>query len=309
MNLLLRLVSTAVLWTLVLGVILFDWLPGYYIIIPALGGIGIWEFYRAMELRGIRVFKKSGTIAGILYLLGNIYVQCGAAPLWLDFLSLELMGLIVLMLGMLSRQVFDRSQPTPVVSVAVTLFGLLYVIWLFSFVVHVRFFPHSSPEGIDANREGAMLLVYLLVVAKMHDAGALITGKMLGRHKMIPKLSPKKTWEGFVGGLIAATVSSVLLVMLFPQELSRVGQIWCLPLGLLLGLLSVVGDLAESVVKRDLDLKDSGHCIPGIGGVLDLIDSILFSAPVFYLYLKWQHLFASKTEWLIQSTEFLFSVC
>jgi phosphatidate cytidylyltransferase len=288
MNLLARTVSTGVLWATILGVIVADWLPGYYLIIPALGGIGIWEFYKAMELRGVRVFKKSGTVAGVVFLLGSIYILSGAAPSWLDFITFEVMGLIVLMLGILSRQVFDRSQPTPVVSMAVTLFGLLYVVWLFSFVVHVRFFPIAFPGVGEAGREGALLLIYLLVVAKMHDAGALLTGKIFGRHKMIPKLSPRKTWEGFVGGLVVAMASSVLLVALFPQELLRVGPVWCWPLGLLLGLLSVVGDLAESVVKRDSHMKDSGHVIPGIGGVLDLIDSILFSAPIFYLYLKAQ---------------------
>ncbi len=296
MNLLARALSTLVLWGAILGVIITDWMPGYYLIIPALGGIGVWEFYKAMAARGVITFKKTGTVAGIIFLLGSLAILGGAAPSWLDFLSFEVFGLIVVVLGILSRQVFDRKQPTPVISMAVTLFGLVYVIWLFSFVVHVRFFPLNYPAAGDVAREGPLLLIYLLVVAKMHDAGALLVGKIVGRHRMIPNLSPRKTWEGFVGGLLVAMSSSAVLVYLFPTELGRVGPLWCWPLGLLLGLTSVAGDLAESVIKRDSQMKDSGHVIPGIGGVLDLIDSILFSAPVFYLFLKIQHVAALYTE-------------
>lgn len=289
MNLLARTLSTLVLWSAILGVILSDWRPGYYLIIPALGGIGIWEFYKAMNARGVITYKHTGTAAGILFLIGSIMILGGSTPRWLDFLSFEVFGLILVVLGISCRQVFDRSQPTPVISMAVTLFGLIYVIWLFSFVVHVRFFPINFPLPGHTAREGPLLLIYLLVVAKMHDAGALLVGKILGRHRMIPNLSPKKTWEGFVGGLLVAMGSSALLVHLFPDELARIGPLWCWPLGLVLGLTSVAGDLTESVIKRESHLKDSGHVIPGIGGVLDLIDSILFSAPVFYLYLKIQH--------------------
>jgi phosphatidate cytidylyltransferase len=136
----------------------------------------------------------------------------------------------------------------------------------------------------EAQNQSSFILLYLLAVTKFTDAGAYVVGRVLGKHKMIPRISPGKTWEGFVGGLVASVSMSVLLPKLMPGGLKGFTLVDSLVLGILLSLASVVGDLAESLVKRDAHVKDSGHIIPGIGGVLDLIDSLLFTAPVFYFY-------------------------
>jgi phosphatidate cytidylyltransferase len=109
---------------------------------------------------------------------------------------------------------------------------------------------------------------------------------MLGRHKMIPRISPGKTWEGFAGAIATSLLISVAMVELLGSRLPQLTLRDSIILGLILPLVSVVGDLAESVVKRDASIKDSGHSIPGIGGALDLIDSILFTAPVLYFFLE-----------------------
>ncbi|MEN9974432.1 MAG: hypothetical protein RLZZ282_438, partial [Verrucomicrobiota bacterium] len=113
-------------------------------------------------------------------------------------------------------------------------------------------------------------------------------GSLIGRHKMIPHVSPGKTWEGFGGALVFAQLAGCGLFAAFPSELSVLHS-WghVVALGFLLALLAVIGDLAESVVKRALDAKDSGRMLPGIGGSLDLIDSICFTAPALVFYLKW----------------------
>jgi phosphatidate cytidylyltransferase len=103
---------------------------------------------------------------------------------------------------------------------------------------------------------------------------------------MIPRISPGKTWEGFAGAITTSLVISVLMNLLLGPRLPQINLRDSIILGLLLPLVSIVGDLAESVVKRDASIKDSGNTIPGIGGALDLIDSILFTAPVLYFYLE-----------------------
>ncbi|RYD37636.1 MAG: CDP-archaeol synthase [Verrucomicrobiaceae bacterium] len=135
---------------------------------------------------------------------------------------------------------------------------------------------------------GAFLLLWLLAVTKFTDMGAYIVGSMIGRHKMIPHVSPGKTWEGFGGALLFSQLAACGLYALFPEHLA-VFKSWghVIFLGFLLSILAVIGDLAESVFKRSINAKDSGRMLPGIGGSLDLIDSICFTAPALYFYLKW----------------------
>ena len=135
---------------------------------------------------------------------------------------------------------------------------------------------------------GAFVLLWLLAVTKFTDMGAYITGSLIGKHKMIPHISPGKTWEGFGGALFFAQLAACGLYGLMPGKLAALHS-WphVVALGFLLAILAVVGDLAESVVKRSLHAKDSGNMLPGIGGGLDLIDSICFTAPALYFYLVW----------------------
>mgnify|MGYP000450384696 FL=1 len=118
--------------------------------------------------------------------------------------------------------------------------------------------------------------------------GAYIVGSMMGRHKMILHVSPGKTWEGFGGALLFSQIAACGLYALFPEYLSFFKS-WghVIFLGVLLSVLAVIGDLAESVLKRAINAKDSGKMLPGIGGSLDLIDSICFTAPALYFYLEW----------------------
>jgi phosphatidate cytidylyltransferase len=147
--------------------------------------------------------------------------------------------------------------------------------------------PGLTPGGAVGGH-GAYLLLWLLAVTKFTDMGAYITGSMIGRHKMIPHVSPGKTWEGFGGALLFSQIAACGLYALFPSQLfffQKWGHVVCL--GFILAVLAVIGDLAESVVKRALGAKDSGKMLPGIGGSLDLIDSICFTAPALFFYLKW----------------------
>jgi phosphatidate cytidylyltransferase len=126
----------------------------------------------------------------------------------------------------------------------------------------------------------------LIAVTKFGDMGAYLTGSAIGRHLMTPHISAKKTWEGFFGALGFALFCSLMLFKLMPGHLSALTWTHATILGLLLGFGAVVGDLAESIIKRSTDVKDSGSLLPGIGGALDLVDSLLFTAPLLFFYLR-----------------------
>jgi phosphatidate cytidylyltransferase len=129
-------------------------------------------------------------------------------------------------------------------------------------------------------------VLYFILVTKFSDTGAYFVGSLIGRHKMIPRISPGKTWEGFGGAIVVSTVASLLFVHFFKDHMAGMNRIHAIVLGVILSVTAVVGDLIESTFKREAGVKDSGKFFPGIGGILDLLDSLLFNAPIMYLYLR-----------------------
>jgi phosphatidate cytidylyltransferase len=162
--------------------------------------------------------------------------------------------------------------------VALTAFSFIYLGALPSFLAQLRWLPY------DRSTPALALAVF---VPKGNDIGAYFTGKfltgrLLGRHHMTPLLSPKKTWQGAVGGMLASVLVAVGIQAGWPVIPG--GWVGAVGFGLTVGLAGIVGDLAESLIKRDLQTKDASHTVPGFGGVLDVIDSLLFAAPVAYLW-------------------------
>lgn len=166
-----------------------------------------------------------------------------------------------------------------------TVLGLAYVGLLLSFVAQMRLL---GPEGGRLGSWGVAALASLVITVKMCDIGAYTFGRLFGRHKMSPVLSPGKTWEGAVGGIAFACLGSwVSLALLAPALGVEPRFAWSfLPYGVLVGTSGILGDLAESLIKRDVGRKDSSAWMPGFGGVLDLLDSVLFASPVAYLLWK-----------------------
>ncbi len=275
-----RLASWFVLWLGTLFLIFYGWQNISLLCIGALGLLGQWEFYRAQEEKGHKVFKQSGLFCGAL-LFANTWYFLILRPGHAGFVHFgEELILVFCVLGALIRLVVrQENHAAPITTAALTLLGLFYVPFLFNFVALLAF----TPGDLDQNR---FLLIYLLAVTKFSDVGAYVVGSLIGKHKMIPRISPGKTWEGFVGAILTSLVISVVMTEALRGRLHALSFTDSIVLGLLLPLISVVGDLAESVIKRDASIKDSGHTIPGIGGALDLIDSILFTAPVLYFYLQ-----------------------
>ena len=276
-----RLASWAALWIVALLFIYLDWQTGTLLLLIAFFGLaGQWEFYRAQEEKGHKVFKQSGIFCGALVFANSWYFLIfNPGHAHFVHFGVELVLVFALLGAFIRLVIVPEAHRGPITTAALTLLGLLYVPFLFNFVALLAFMPGDPVQ----NR---YLLIYLLAVTKFSDVGAYVIGSLLGRHKMIPRISPGKTWEGFAGALLTSLAISVALTYSMGERLKALSFTDSIILGLLLPLISVVGDLAESVVKRDASIKDSGHTIPGIGGALDLIDSILFTAPVLYFYLQ-----------------------
>jgi len=137
--------------------------------------------------------------------------------------------------------------------------------------------------------DGRSLLLYAILVIKFTDIGAYFIGSSIGKHKMIPTISPAKTWEGVIGGVVIATGVSSLLLFLYNYQLSGISFSWVdgLVLGFGLAVVGVVGDLVESMLKRAAGVKDSGSWLKGMGGILDVLDSLIFALPLLYIYIYW----------------------
>jgi len=279
-------ISTLILWGVVLWILLSGSKFWPMVLLSVFGLLAQWEFYLIQREKKLRVFKKWGVFCGFLLYLGCGIILIGAPRYIARIDLLEQAIFVLLTMGVLIRLVLSKETiETPVVTVALTLLGFFYIPFLFTFFARLAFWP-------GAGYQTSFVLFYLLAVTKFCDAGAFAVGSFAGRHKLIPRISPGKTWEGFAGGVVISVAVSILLIHYFPQGLPGFGLWDAVCLGGLLALASVVGDLAESVVKRDARIKDSGRFIPGIGGALDLIDSILFTAPVFYFYVQFRIGFA-----------------
>jgi phosphatidate cytidylyltransferase len=277
-----RFASTICLWTVALFIAFSGHEGGFWFLISLFGMIGLLEFYTMLDHKRLPNFKITGMICGAVMLCGSFYYfsRMGPARSY-DF---ELAVLLGFLLTVFTRQIFARLRDDePLQTMAYTLFGLLYVIWLFNFMTKL---VYITPRSADGHATGQFYCVYLIAVTKFSDMGAYLVGSLIGRHQMIPHISPKKTWEGFCGALLLSTRASVGLIKLMPTELSALNLTDGVILGLSLGFAAVVGDLAESIIKRSTGVKDSGRFLPGIGGALDLIDSILFTAPLLYFYLR-----------------------
>jgi phosphatidate cytidylyltransferase len=279
-----RLASTLVLWTAILSA-MFSGNPyiadGVFgVLIAFLALAGLMEFYAMAQKRGLPCFKVTGVIGGVLLMCGtfaHLHHWLGIANIPARVNDFETGFLILFVLGLCLRQLVSRDHSAGLTAIAVTLLGLMYVPWLLNFIQKINYFP-----GV----EGKYFLLYFILLTKFSDMGAYVVGSLIGRHKMVPRISPGKTWEGFAGAVLVSTGASVVFVHYLDGHLAGMNINHAIVLGILLSSTAVLGDLIESLFKRECGAKDSGSVLPGIGGVLDLLDSLLFNAPIMYLYLR-----------------------
>ena len=277
-----RFITTVALWSIALLIAFSGFEILFWLLISVFGLIALWEFYGMLDHRSLPNFKVTGMICGTVMLVGSFYYFAKIGPA--QSYDFETAVLLFFLLTVFARQMFARLRhDEPLQTMAYTLFGLLYVLWLFNFITKIVYvMPRSSSGAVT----GQFYVLYLIAVTKFSDMGAYLTGSVIGRHLMVPQISAKKTWEGFFGALVFALLCSLALFKLMPGHLSVLTWTHATILGLLLGFAAVIGDLAESIIKRSTGVKDSGNLLPGIGGALDLLDSLLFTAPLLFFYLR-----------------------
>ncbi len=280
-----RLTSAVTLWALLFGVLISGQPICYLLLCAGMGMTSLWEFYGMLDHKRLPNFKLFGMICAGVFFLGSFYLLETRETTAHSY-DFEMAVLLLFLLGVFGRQLFTRASENipPLETMAYTVFGLMYVPWLFNFILKIVYLVPRAPGGGLA---GQYYVLYLIFVSKFSDMGAYLTGSLIGKHKMVPHISPAKTWEGFAGALAFSVAISFGLRALMPVKLAFLRPVDLVVLGLGLSVAAVIGDLAESILKRSTGVKDSGRVLPGIGGMLDLIDSLLFTAPLTFFYLRW----------------------
>jgi phosphatidate cytidylyltransferase len=276
-----RILFGAILLVISCGLLYLDWVTRRSFGIGAMVAysmvFGLRELYRMLETIAPVPWKLPAYVTGFLVVAAQVAQH--EFPGVVRFQgSLGDALIVAFVLVFLAAQL--RFEPTRerLLSIVLLLFGVLYVMVLGSYVLKVRYLDDL---GLGAN-VGYAAILYLVLAAKGTDMFAFFSGRYLGRRKLIPWISPGKTWAGAVGGLLGAVFITVSFALY--SDLSRVTD-WraAVPSGIIMGLSSMIGDLVESLIKRSSAVKDSGGLVPEFGGVLDIIDSILFVAPTIYL--------------------------
>ena len=262
---------------IIASIVLPIWVPQAVWIFVAIAGFamaaGLFEFYSLTKKLELKADPSIGYLWAICLFIGFVFDAPAKQP------DLILATIAVFLMALLVSQMFrfrvDFSKM--LIGIGVTLLGVMYVAFLGGYLVATRMgfeqFPNLSTH----------LLGYFFLVVFASDTGAYFTGRAIGKHKLAPAISPGKTIEGLIGGILSAAAVAALATWWFFPELPYQ---WSIPLAIVLALVGVLGDLAESAIKRGSKTKDAASILPGHGGFLDRLDSLLFGAPILYYFAR-----------------------
>jgi phosphatidate cytidylyltransferase len=268
-----RILSTLVMWTGLFATLWYFRTTGAVILAAALSVLTLREFYQLLGGAGLAPFSRLGMGFGALITLAPwLHAQFGIPA------SSHALALAVIVFSI--RILSERDPSTRVEALASTVFGLVYVALMLQYLVRILTPLPNDTVSADGR---LVLCLWLVAVAKFCDVGALLTGLAIGRHKLAPQISPKKTWEGAVGGVLVAMGVGALVSWLgrgvLPPHLTPgISALLAAPVA----AVAIVSDLVESIIKRRAAIKDSGRSVPGIGGFFDVSDSLLLTAPLGY---------------------------
>lgn len=270
-----RILSTLVLWAVLIGSL---WLFGAHAavaLVTVLAALTLHEFYGLTTRMGARPFHWMGLGFSVLITAVPYYLSYFLDEP--DFINDLPTGLLILaLLVSCVRVLGERDTTNRVETIAATMLGLLYVPFMLHFLVAILMRDGSDSDNL-------LLCIWTVAVSKFCDVGALLSGLAFGRHKMAPQISPKKTWEGAIGGvLVSAGVGAAIAWFATDLEPGSLLPLQAAAVAMILALTTIVSDLIESVIKRRADAKDTGALIPGIGGAFDLTDSLILTSPVAY---------------------------
>ena len=276
-NFIIRALSGAVLAIVMLGAILWSkWSFAVLLLLIIIGGE--WEFYRMAEKAGYSPQKRLGVVAGAIILviffammwhfdsqsrLNNQYLM----------MTVALVLYIIMLVPVMFICELYRKSPTPIANIGATLTGVVYVAMPLSLLLFI-------PLLLGGGTWNPWTLIFYIVIIWANDVFAYIFGMTLGRHSLFERISPKKSWEGFFGGLLGAMAVGYVAATIMDGN----HAVW-IGMALIAAITGVFGDLVESLFKRSVDVKDSGNIIPGHGGWLDRFDALILSAPFVFIYL------------------------
>lgn len=276
-----RILSTFLLWGLVITTLLLIGPSAGVWLLTILAVLSQYELYKLLEKMGCQPQLRLGLICGALIVLGSHYI-----PRWSHYAhtgsGLDLFFIACIVLCARFTQLPLQSDSLKRIFFP-TLFGLTWIPLMLQ--CYVALSEHFAALGQPV--EGLLCAVWLIAVAKFTDVGGLLAGKAFGKHKLSPTISPNKTWEGALGGVLIATVVGIVFLIVahdyFPDNFTL---IMAITIAIPVACVSILSDLIESLIKRQAGMKDSGSMIPGIGGAFDLSDSLLLSAPVGLILFK-----------------------
>jgi phosphatidate cytidylyltransferase len=268
-----RIITAVILLPFLIASILIPWLKLLFVALAAAAMVfALYEFYVLARKPDMKPDVAAGFLGSAALFTIFCFSESGRE---LDFSMIQVTVLVltagVLIAATLRGAPFDKI----IASSGATVLGVLYIVLLGGHLVAVRM-------GFE-QKLSAHLLSFFFLVLMGADTGAYYVGRAVGRHKLAPKISPAKTWEGVAGGMLAALALATVAHFWFFRELPLK---WALPLAAVMMILGVLGDLAESALKRSAGAKDAAKILPGHGGVLDRLDSLLFNAPLIYYFAR-----------------------
>jgi phosphatidate cytidylyltransferase len=268
-----RIITAVILLPFLIASILLPWLQVLFVVLAAAAMVfALYEFYVLARKRDLKPDIAAGFLGAAALFTIFYFVEPGRD---LDFSMIQLTILVltagVLVAATLRGAPFDKI----IASSGATVLGVLYIALLGGHLVAVRM-------GFEQKLSAHLLSFFFLVIMGA-DTGAYYVGRAIGKHKLAPKISPGKTWEGVAGGMVAALALATVSHFWFFRELPLK---WALPLAAVMMMLGVLGDLSESALKRSAGAKDAAKILPGHGGVLDRMDSLLFNAPLIYYFAR-----------------------
>lgn len=259
-----RLIVAAILVPLVAAFIFIGGWP-FTIFIAAALGLAAWEYWRMFRCAGFSPSLFLLAVFTLAAILMRAFFQFQYIDLWLTLLVLLSLSLATIQQA--------RSEPQAAFNFTITISGALYLGWLGAYAVSLR----SLPNGL-------IWTLIVLFAASIGDAGGYFFGLRWGKHKIAPAISPKKSWEGYFGGVLVSSLATWLLTLACHAFVPAILPVHGLILGCVLAVFTPLGDFAESMLKRQFNLKDTSHILPGHGGILDRIDSSLWALAIgFYI--------------------------